>query len=653
MELERSRLILDGIQELIAYQDLENRVLWANKVSGDSVGLAPEKLVGRFCYEIWHRRDRPCEGCPVVKARETGQPQEAEITTPDGRVWYIRGYPVRDERGRVLGVIEITHEITERKQLELEMQKARELAEGIVDTVREPLLVLDADLKVVSANRTFYQTFKVTAEETEGRRIYELGNRQWDIPRLRELLEEIIPPNTFFENFEVEHDFPNIGRRIMLLNARRIHTKTNKTLLILLALEDITERRRSERALSESEEKYRSLVESSDDSIYLLDRELRFLFANRAALNRLGLTSEQVLGKSFAEIYSAEAAERLAEAVKRVLETGKPVQQEHWSERLHGAFLRTLSPVRDPNSGEVTAITVVSKEITSLKMMEASLREAGERLKAIIDFSPDAIIITDLQYKIIDCNLFALKLLDIESKEELIGRDMLGLISPQTRNEIVRSIQEAMETGVVRDVRHELMNGYRIPAEISVSAVPDATGKPSSLVFVIKDITEQEREKERRREFIYRVNNISPGDCCLHNSHQALYNIFAQLTLQGVPGICFTREKPEDLAKFGITRDKVVVISSVPLAGYETLDGLQQVSLRIAEFLKENRKSVVLLDGLEYLVSRWGFDTVYRFLQEKRFSFLESEAVLLVPVNLSAFSDRERALISTELKVIG
>ena len=95
----------------------------------------------------------------------------------------------------------------------------------MLGSIREPLLVLDSDLKIVKANPSFYHTFNVTPEETEGALIYDLGNRQWDIPKLRELLEEILPQNTIFNDFEVEHHFETIGRKIMHLNARRIYTE--------------------------------------------------------------------------------------------------------------------------------------------------------------------------------------------------------------------------------------------------------------------------------------------------------------------------------------------------------------------------------------------------------------------------------------------
>src|SRR5476649_1884682 len=116
-------------------------------------------------------------------------------------------------------------------------------AQNIVDTVREPLLILDATLRVRSANRAFYQTFHVAPEETEGSLIYELGNGQWNIPALRTLLEDIIPQKSVFNDYELEHDFPSIGRRVMLLNARELRAG-DQTETLVLALEDVTERRR-------------------------------------------------------------------------------------------------------------------------------------------------------------------------------------------------------------------------------------------------------------------------------------------------------------------------------------------------------------------------------------------------------------------------
>ena len=133
-----------------------------------------------------------------------------------------------------------------KKIKDLEIQDALEYTKSIINTVRGPLIILYEDLSVALVNRSFYQIFKVKPGETEGQLIYDLGNHQWDIPKLRELLEDILPKTTSFDNFEVEHDFLDIGKRIMLLNACRIYLEANRTKLIILTIEDITERKKIE-----------------------------------------------------------------------------------------------------------------------------------------------------------------------------------------------------------------------------------------------------------------------------------------------------------------------------------------------------------------------------------------------------------------------
>jgi len=153
-----------------------------------------------------------------------------------------------------------------RREAEQKFEVTREYAENIVNTIREPLLVIDEDMRIISASSSFYRTFKVEPEDTEGQILYELGNGQWDIPELRRLLENILPRKTTIEDFNVEHDFLTIGKRTMLVNARKIYSDTDKRHLILMAIEDITEKKKTEqekekllRELQISLEKIRTL----------------------------------------------------------------------------------------------------------------------------------------------------------------------------------------------------------------------------------------------------------------------------------------------------------------------------------------------------------------------------------------------------------
>ncbi|RPI38895.1 MAG: SAM-dependent methyltransferase [Methanoregulaceae archaeon] len=169
-------------------------------------------------------------------------PREREVCT-SGKEWYrIRIMPYRTLDNVIEGVVMSFDNITALKTIEAGFHRARDYAQSIVDTVREPLVILDSRFMVVSASRSFYDTFAVKPSSTEGKNLYELGSGQWDIPRLRELLEKILPRDTSFDNFTVELDFPGIGHRTMVLNARRIPDATGNSQFILLAMEDVTPR---------------------------------------------------------------------------------------------------------------------------------------------------------------------------------------------------------------------------------------------------------------------------------------------------------------------------------------------------------------------------------------------------------------------------
>ena len=172
--------------------------------------------------------------------------KESEIETSDGKRFIMRILPYRTVEnvidGIVLTFVDIT-KVTDMQAMELAITAAREYAENIVETVREPLIVLDSRLQVISANKSFYKDFAVSKSETVGNLIYELGNRQWNIPKLRELLENILPEKRVMNDFKVEHDFESIGKRTMLLNARQIiREEEEEGRLILLAIEDVTDK---------------------------------------------------------------------------------------------------------------------------------------------------------------------------------------------------------------------------------------------------------------------------------------------------------------------------------------------------------------------------------------------------------------------------
>jgi len=230
--------LLNSTDVATLFLDQYLRIRWFTPTMKALLALVPTD-VGR---PVYHFAQQFTGEALVEEAREvlrTLVPRKSEVQGADERWFISHVLPYRTEDNRIDGVVITFTDITERKAAERTTEAAQAFAQSIVDTVREPLVVLTPDLRVRSANRTFYRTFEVRPEATEGYLIYELGNRQWDIPALRRLLEEILPANAQFDDFEVEHEFETIGRRTMRLNARRLDAVD----LILLALEDVTGRR--------------------------------------------------------------------------------------------------------------------------------------------------------------------------------------------------------------------------------------------------------------------------------------------------------------------------------------------------------------------------------------------------------------------------
>jgi two-component system CheB/CheR fusion protein len=213
---------------------------------------------------------------------------EREVQDRRGHWYALRMRPYKTADNKIDGVLIALLDIDPAKRSLEQARQARNYAEAIVETIREPLFVLDGSMKVLSANTSFYQTFRTSPQETVDRSVFELGGGQWEIPRLRQLLEVILPQDTRIDDFEVDHQFPVIGYRHMLLNARQIHREGVGTGMILLAIKDITEMKDSQAALFLYQQELRALtaklISAHETSSKHLARELHDVFGQKLAV---------------------------------------------------------------------------------------------------------------------------------------------------------------------------------------------------------------------------------------------------------------------------------------------------------------------------------------------------------------------------------
>lgn len=315
---------------------------------------------------------------------ETGRigPYEMEYLHKDGsRSWMVFA-------GAGLGdgtMIEYGIDISDRKRAEQELRQAKIYAETIIDTLHEPLLVLDAGLRVLSANPAFYRHFRVNPENTIGKNLYNLGNNQWNIPALRSALEDVLTERGAFDDFEVEHTFESIGRRVMLLNGRRLESMQ----LILLGIRDITDRKRSEEALRQSEERYRLLIESAKEyAIFMLDSHGRITTWNSGAERVFGYSPEEIVGRAISTLFTEQdrAANVPGIEMKTAAETGRS-SDERWHVRKDGSLFWASGVMEALSSNRETWFVKVLRDNSERKHAEESLlthqrnlREANESL---------------------------------------------------------------------------------------------------------------------------------------------------------------------------------------------------------------------------------------------------------------------------------
>ncbi|MBC7219071.1 MAG: PAS domain S-box protein [Hadesarchaea archaeon] len=371
-EEKYSTIVEKGNDGIVIVQD--ELLKFVNSKLCEINGFSAEEMVGKpfidfvspgFRKLVFERYKKRLSGVEVPSR------YEFEILSKDGRSIPVEASAsVIEYQGRPADLA-ILRDISERKKAEQVLRESERKYRELADSITDVFYVLDKEMRFTYWNRTCEQLTGISAKDVLGKHLLEVFPDRERTRRAVKFYQEAIEtgrPLTFENEYQTKD-----GEKVVLES----HVYPTREGVSVFA-KDITERQRMEKELRESEERYRSLVESSEDMIYMLDKDLRYLSVNDALLKSLGASRDEVIGKKYGDFHSPQETREMRKKVDEVFRTGRAVRHEHRHPKSHQVFFRTLSPVKGPASGKVKAITVVSKDITEYRraMEEAKTARA-------------------------------------------------------------------------------------------------------------------------------------------------------------------------------------------------------------------------------------------------------------------------------------
>jgi PAS domain S-box-containing protein len=409
---EQKAVILDSMSEFVAYQDVNMTVKWANRAAAESVGLSMDQLVGGHCYELWHGRSEPCEGCPVVEARQTGRPQEREITARDGQVWFIRGYPVKAPGGEVVGVVEVAHDVTRRTRVERELRQSEQRYRGCFED--SPVALWEEDFTDVKAHiedllhagvqdlaayfdahpekvRECANLVKLVHVNQAAIKLYggqTAEDFQEGLPLIfdeesyavfKEELAAIVEGRT---RFDAETTARTLGgeKRHLVLRWSVIRGHEDTLSRVLVSDIDITERKHAEDALQHLMQFNESVVQNMGEGIIVLDEQGNITFTNPSADSLLGYETEELIGQHWTRIVPSNLQQEVDHALQGTHRFELEVLRQ---DKARVPVLVASSPRLD--QGALTGSLWVFTDITDRKRSEKALKEYSGRLEEMVE----------------------------------------------------------------------------------------------------------------------------------------------------------------------------------------------------------------------------------------------------------------------------
>ncbi|MBZ5622982.1 MAG: PAS domain S-box protein [Acidobacteriia bacterium] len=432
---------------------------------------------------------------------------EREVRDRQGRWYCLRMRPYQAAEQKIDGILMALLDIdTVRRSLD-EAREARDFAEAIVETVREPLLVLNSELRVLKATHAFYETFQVGQAETEGRIFFDLGDGQWNIPQLRTLLEEMLPRDSRVENFDVAHDFPSIGYRKMVLNARQVYRESKGALAILLAIEDVTERAHAEEMARQRE---LTIQDAASQAILSVGGDGRIVMANRMAETMFGYSREELLEMPLESLlpepsrkaHRAHRAAYLADPRSQPREMGPGPRLRGL--RKDGTEFPVATTLNQIHTRDGTISIDFITDLTERQKAEEALEESEARFSLFMENLPAAAFMKDLDGRYVYVSPGFTKASGRAPGLHLGASDdeYWPALAPKLREED----QHVIETGRALISEDARRSGNEVRHYQTVKfPIPGRDNAPALIAGVSVDITERKLAEQERQTLSARL----------------------------------------------------------------------------------------------------------------------------------------------------